>query len=130
VAWDLEREIINAGYRHLSKKAHPDHGGNAAEMIRLNEARARLNMVCSHGLDVLFPAGASVPMPAAPAAPPEVVIRPQRSSQPATPTEVFQYLRQQIESDPLGAAFLNFTERWIQKRAKPRKGAGRSRRTR
>ena len=36
---DLTRETIDAAYKRLAKSAHPDLGGNTAEMARLNRAR-------------------------------------------------------------------------------------------
>ena len=38
----LELKIINAGYKALATKLHPDHGGSGEAMIRLNAARDRL----------------------------------------------------------------------------------------
>jgi hypothetical protein len=56
MAWDLEREIIKAGYRHLAKGMHPDHGGTNPGMADLNVARQRLDFVCEKVMDQLFPA--------------------------------------------------------------------------
>lgn len=135
--WELEREIVNAGYRHLAKKAHPDHNGSAADMVRLNEARARLNLVCSHGLDILFPQdGTTAPQakPTQPSStifppPPSSFYRPRYAEQTERSPELLQYLYQQIASDPFGEAVLKFAERWLRKGNKPRKGAA-SRRSR
>ena len=38
---EATRTDIDAAYRALAKDAHPDHGGNAEEMARLNDARAK-----------------------------------------------------------------------------------------
>ncbi len=39
---ELNRKIINEGYRVLAKKLHPDAGGDPAVMRRLNRGRDRL----------------------------------------------------------------------------------------
>jgi hypothetical protein len=39
---DVALEVINAGYRVISLKCHPDKGGNHDDMVRLNRVRDRL----------------------------------------------------------------------------------------
>ncbi len=40
---DLTRKAINDAYKALAKQLHPDHnGGDAAQFIRIKEARDRL----------------------------------------------------------------------------------------
>ena len=39
---ELTREIVEAGYRTLAKKYHPDHGGDSEKMQKLNATIERL----------------------------------------------------------------------------------------
>jgi hypothetical protein len=41
----LAREMIDAGYRAVAKKLHPDIGGSTDAMARSNEIRRRLKDV-------------------------------------------------------------------------------------
>ncbi|HMW49385.1 MAG TPA: J domain-containing protein [Cellvibrionaceae bacterium] len=38
----LTKSHINAAYRRLAQKTHPDHGGNQEEFVRVTQARDRL----------------------------------------------------------------------------------------
>jgi hypothetical protein len=43
----LMREMVNAGYKAMAMKHHPDRGGSKDEMTRLNRARDRLKVRAS-----------------------------------------------------------------------------------
>jgi hypothetical protein len=40
---ELSYQVITAGYRAMLMKLHPDHGGNAEDVILLEDVRTMLN---------------------------------------------------------------------------------------
>jgi curved DNA-binding protein CbpA len=115
--WELEREIISQGYRQLSKKMHPDKGGTAAEMISLNAARDMLKALVYAAMDA--PAGQPVRFQDHQPA----TTRPPQPRASVTPADFVQYVRQQMQRDPLTAGVLTILENFVAEKAKPRTGA-------
>lgn len=114
MAWELERDIISAGYRQLAKKMHPDKGGTAAGMVRLNAARDRLKAMLAWGegqrpgIAPQETAGVTTPQPPANAPQPY---------KPMAPSEFLQYVRTEMNKDPLSAGILTLVENFVTRKA-------------
>jgi len=59
----FEKEIIDAGYKTLAKKHHPDKGGRAEDFQALQAARGNLIGILSNWQDWQRKGGASDPPP-------------------------------------------------------------------
>lgn len=46
---DIARQIVQAGYRVLAQKHHPDHGGDTATMQKVNGAAEALRQLVAAG---------------------------------------------------------------------------------
>ena len=114
---DLELQIIAAGYRQLSKKLHPDHGGTAEQMIQLNAARDRLKALLYASMDN-------------PSNQPGAVSN-QHEAAPPAPTAAKEFLRQfreEVERNPI-AGIVTILER-LTRPAKRRGKVGQPKRRR
>jgi hypothetical protein len=112
--WDLEKQIISAGYKQLSKRAHPDKGGTSEQMVKLNAARDRLK--------ALIAGAESSPLDNPQAARAQA----QPGAKPVTLIDLNEFLRQTCAADPFASSLFNAFEEFTRsyskaKRARPRR---------
>ena len=122
MAWELEKEIISAGYRHLAKKAHPDKNPSTASserMVALNAARDGLLNILEQfqrGPIPMKPQDFQTTGTAWPNAPKQSTTAPP-FPQRMFPIDILNYYRAQIAKDPLAAGILDILEGFVSQTA-------------